>query len=392
MTKVVLASGQSNAIGFLSGGTFKVSSSVQVWDTTAGKFVPADFENDTYDLTMGTPADTIGGGNNNFPLAFCHRIHEEEQEDVFLILNAKGGSAIDNWDTGDFTDDLIAMVNAALASSPLLTEIDYFLWCQGERDLRDGTSYNSYSESFESMITQLDNQLWYKKEHVKTCVVPMTQAFINNHLITKLDTQNFLLGLGSSDRERFGKTCVANPANAELGDINHYTGESLWNIGYYYVYSALERIEDENSTFGGAPIPQNVVVTTSATAGTGSITLDGAKNSLNFTRDGYAVYAQGKVVVSEVSSPSGDLRLTGNGYPRALLLDDSEIAYSGAWLENLSSAAVGDVCVIPDSNGDFLIREGANQTGLLTTNLASKVQAGTTIAINIRYIAVPEVT
>lgn len=257
---LLVASGQSNAVGRCTGGTFKVNPKVKIWNIGTGAWEVADFENTAYTLDMGS-GDEAGNGDNNISVALCHRIQEETGEDVYLVLNAKGGEPISQWVSGGFNTTLKNTVTAALADGDApATYTPLFSWLQGEKDLTNGLSFADYGTAFETLINDLDGETWFDKSTTPIVTAPISQGYIDtNGLVGDDGVQRFLSSLSVQHIEKYGRTAVASSANLTLCDIAHFDGESMYELGYNRMFYSLSQIDSQYAS--EAPtVPQNAVV------------------------------------------------------------------------------------------------------------------------------------
>ena len=135
MTKYVLASGQSNMRGrYPAGGPpFSVATRVTVWNNVN----PLGSNGTAWVTPAESSAPFNSDGSSNLALWFCHRMSQELDEDVRLILVARDSSSLDLWapTSGSMWQEIVDVHDAA--GNPLC---DVFLWHQGESG---GTNYKT---------------------------------------------------------------------------------------------------------------------------------------------------------------------------------------------------------------------------------------------------------
>jgi hypothetical protein len=130
--KIVLATGQSNMIGLNGFGGPAMNSTdprITVWNN----------ENPIVDDGTAWISSPAAGnkpwapdGSNNLSLWFCQRLAQELQDDVRLILVARGGNAISHWHPA--SGEVYARILSVYAATGLDRPADILLWHQGESD------------------------------------------------------------------------------------------------------------------------------------------------------------------------------------------------------------------------------------------------------------------
>lgn len=245
---VVACTGQSNAVGRAGGSIPTPTSGVKMFDITSGEFVTADFENDAYDLDMGS-GDEAGNGDNNVGLCFCRWLYDTTGYDVYYILNAKGGESITQWDSGSFTATFKDTIETALASSlaPSKDAIDVLIWLQGEKDLQNEMSYDDYASHFAAFVNSMDAEDYFDKATTPIITAPISRSYIENNEILKFDVQDFFNDIASSNVNSYGRTCLASSNNLPLADVAHYTGASQYILGYSRMPQALRKIDEQSN-------------------------------------------------------------------------------------------------------------------------------------------------
>ncbi len=233
---VIFASGQSQCLGRITAPAelHITNSSVKVWNNDANSFVNADLLNDSYRTVLG---DSFGGGKNNAVIWFADRVQKETDAVVYVVIEAAGGKQIHNWVTGNYTERMNKVLSQALASRADISysNVKYFVWLQGEADLRSGVTEADYAASFDHVMSQVSAE--YK------ITAPISQGYIdNNGTIGQLGVQDFFVSLGSPYK-------VADVTGLTLGDTAHYDAASVKELGYNRLWEALSET---------APIPDPV--------------------------------------------------------------------------------------------------------------------------------------
>ena len=254
--------GQSTANGTQNTGPNPASPNVRVWDPVTGDWGSSDFTQNP--LARSSPNGN--GGNNNVALAMAHRLHYETNRKVYMVLDAVGGTSITEWvDNGASSERYSSFkgkVEAALLSSELTgkTALDVHIWRQGEEDALT-MDFETYFDKFETLITQYRSESWIER------VTPILCGAASE-LHDRYEPNR-------AQREYCNKNdnwCVwVNSAGLEMFDSSHFTGDGIWEDGYYRMYSAYKRsptLTDQDQTlfFGrgiGAASPKDPTVITS---------------------------------------------------------------------------------------------------------------------------------
>ena len=119
----------------------------------------------------------------------------------------------------------------------------------------------------------------------------------------------------------------------------------------------------------------------------GSITISSTADTMSYTKIGNIVHIQGYLASSAVSSPSGDLKITGLPFTSANgIAELGDYAVGTVWLTGTSADIDGGVIAyIPAGSTDLFFRvnavSGANNT------VASSVDSGTEFMIGLTYTA-----
>lgn len=250
---VVVSSGQSNARGNpnSTGGVFPRSENVYMWLATeqggAGSWIQdPDFANVTYYMpTTDTIQQSVGGGTNNTPLSLAHRMQVETGRPVYLILDARGGTAIEEWiDQGTASTrfaSLSASVAAALLEIPgSPATVDVFTWQQGEANRTD--TQTAYKNKLDTLVSQLSAESWYRTN------TPFIVGELLRQVLDRYATINIAIHmLGSEDPDAY--RYASSQGLPGLADDTHYTGASLYTLGYYRMFDALVSLQVPNKLF-----------------------------------------------------------------------------------------------------------------------------------------------
>lgn len=233
-------SGQSNAdTDRNSGGPYVTNSDVLFWDNSNNQFINADFENANYSTALG---DVVGGGSNSALLWFADEVQRLTGAKVYCVIDSKGGESIEKWYTGGFTNTIINTITSAISddSAPSGLEVDAFMWLQGEKDLKNGMSYSNYATRFESLINQLNSQVWFDKERTAIMTATISDDYLeSNNITSNLGVQIFLESL-ETQTETYGLTYVADVSKLTTVDGAHYDGNSKEILGRIRMINALE--------------------------------------------------------------------------------------------------------------------------------------------------------
>ena len=240
--RVIVDMGQSNDVGVRTGGGNPVNSKVKVWDASISAFVVSDLTQSPWTLPQpdGNYTDGINQYNNNFAVAFAHRVAEETGDEVYLIHDAVSGRSIDDW-TSAGTDSIRyasikAKVTEALDSIDLAghSSVDYITIGQGEEDALTHTESQYYAK-LKTWISQLRAESWANSTtpillvgasylHDRYAVHGAKEQYCSDHPETIFVSAKGL----KTDFEAYG-----------TGDSTHFTGGSLWKLGYNRCWAAL---------------------------------------------------------------------------------------------------------------------------------------------------------
>ncbi len=236
---VVVASGQSNMRGFYPGGSFDVNPDVQIWNGSA--FVTADLQKTLITTQSGALVGDEGSddnGNNNWAVAFCHRLRGQTGRKVYLILDCLGGQSISQW-VGSGTSsplyvNLKTAVTAGLAALSR-TRAYLFLWGLGENDSDAGRTQAQYYADAMTLLAQLRSESWMQA----------TTPFIASGLLPSyypISTDPVQLALQQLNTDSDAFTMCADVSDL-VGTGKHFDGPSLYELGYNRAWNALASSE-----------------------------------------------------------------------------------------------------------------------------------------------------
>ena len=228
---VIVISGQSNAAGANNGGPNPANALVKTWDGGTGDWGGSD-----YTALPWTQINPHGNqGNNNYALARAHRIADDTGRPVYIVYDAQGGTGIDEWTlTGTASARYAAIkakVELALASTELsgVTTIDEIIWSQGEEDYL--SDYDVYLTKLTTLMTQFRAEAWVNDE----TPIYITAPSELHYRYPPVQSMKF-------HAYAIDSYTIFVPANGmDTSDVTHFTGEHLWQMGYY-------RIEDATLT------------------------------------------------------------------------------------------------------------------------------------------------
>lgn len=127
--------------------------------------------------------------------------------------------------------------------------------------------------------------------------------------------------------------------------------------------------------------------TAAVTCGTsGTVTLNTSFDTLSEYRVGDLVFVQGLLVVSSVSSPLGELRISLNTTAAGSLTEGADFAIADLILDGTASANAGRNVATIAPGGTYIVGQTASATGL-TNNLAAQITTSTSIYVQAIYRA-----
>ena len=241
---IILTTGQSNAAGANNDGPNPASPLVRVWDGVTSDWGSSD--RTLAPLIRANPHGNLG--NNNYALARAHRIAADTGRPTFVIFDAQGGQAIDEWvGSGTTSPRYAAILTKTFASftNPLLanvgkSQVDEIIIAQGEADFQ--SDFATYLSKVDLLRQQLRAETWCENT---TPLYMMSPSDLHDryqwrdamrHLCMQIDTRCIFVP-SNGLRTQFGLTGA--------GDYTHFLGESLWEAGY-------TRIADAKGS-GGTP-------------------------------------------------------------------------------------------------------------------------------------------
>lgn len=228
---VILTTGQSNAAGSNTGGPNPANPKVQVWDAVTGDWGSSDYTQ----VPMDRNAPDGNTGRSNIGLALAHRLQKETGRLVYMVFDAVGGTSIDEWVSNGVNSTRYASIRNKIAAAFLTPElsgkttIDAIHWQQGEEDFEN--TFSEYLGKFSTLITQFRAETWVSE------VTPVLCGGPSQTLHDRFEPQR-------AQREYCNKEdawCVwVSSAGLETeGDNTHFSGDSLWEMGYYRMYQGF---------------------------------------------------------------------------------------------------------------------------------------------------------
>lgn len=244
-------SGQSNAQGSCEvpsgfiGTSNEIEIGVKVWDFTTNAFIAP---------VWGT-SPLSASGSNNAGIRCANEIYRKTGKNVYMILNAVGGTSIDKWiGQGTLSPHWSGQTNAILDQlvASNIPRIDAVGWMQGEAD-HDGRSvydsYNTYKSALNTLLEQFRSlSVWQ----------PHT-TFITSGVGDWFDESgngrnDVLLELNEWDDVNVGNIsthgCYRNPNS---GQSSHFSHESLTVVGNRIAHKIL------GETIGDTPFSTNAL-------------------------------------------------------------------------------------------------------------------------------------
>lgn len=220
----VLATGQSNMRGRCVGGhpPFSTATRVTVWNN-----VNPLGSNGT---AMVSPSEGNApfnpDGSNNLALWFCHRLSQEVDDDVHLIMVARDSSDISFWNpsTGAVYTEILDVWNAQGGNAQ-----DIFLWHQGETgETPDNTQYKTKWLAMRNALRTTG----VLKTTAPAILGGLQGARIggtNDLYLQQLAAENPNVYYASSVGLDSGPTASTAP----LPDNLHFSGAALYVLGYH---------------------------------------------------------------------------------------------------------------------------------------------------------------
>lgn len=220
-TLYVLATGQSNMVGYGYGGDTTQNAKVQVWETAAQKWQIATTRNVHDSLqNTGIYLGHYVTENNSAAWSFAKSLSKKTNRPVKLLVVAKGGQYIGEWITGrpQWTSITTQITNSGIS------RIDAVLWLQGEANSSTGqnnTNWGNYNDSLTVVIAQ------FKALSIASKQIPF--------IISKLVEPNYKIWNGIYNNVAVNDAYVGVSSSQNLGNLGdgvHFTGSALDTIGY----------------------------------------------------------------------------------------------------------------------------------------------------------------
>lgn len=234
MTIRVFVSGQSNALGRGAGGPSwaGVDSRVRVWNNAnplganGSGWATASDARATHETFQFLD-------RNNFGVWFCHRAAQVRDDDVYMTIVARGGTAIEAWGTSSPSVPMLQEcidVYATTGQDPA----DVFLWHQGEGNT--STPAVTYKSDFLALVSNLTN----------AGVIDANTVIIVGGLSednqSRIDFNNNVLRALANENPNI---YYANSSGLSSYDGTHFDGQSLYTLGaerFFAAYSEAEGI------------------------------------------------------------------------------------------------------------------------------------------------------
>lgn len=227
-------------------GTFIVDSRVKWWDAddngATGAFKVADITTQVvtsrrsggYNYYGATGPD--GAAINNPALAFCRRLAEMHNRDVYLVLGAGGYyDSISTWVVDPFVSYVANKTDIELALTAAgCTQVDYYLWMPHENNASGGT----YATDLQTLITKLKAETWWSASE---------SYFICGQVCpewTDANRTSFVAAINSLSSDGDAHTLVADSLSLTSTGVSgdngrFFSGESLHLLGYFNFYNAI---------------------------------------------------------------------------------------------------------------------------------------------------------
>jgi hypothetical protein len=239
----MLGMGQSNGAGARNGGLNPASPLVHVYNAVAGAWGSSDYTQAPWNL----PNPNGNNGNNNTQLALAHRLADETGLQTYLGYYWVGGTSIDHWvydgntgGNGDFYTAMKARAEWMLASPEFVaankTTFDVIHIAQGEEDyLMD---FATYLAKWTMWIAQLRAETWVD---VDTPILITGPSNLHERYFPEKAQQYFSSFV---DTNVFFVNSRGLTTDSDTGgtDFTHFTGPSLWQLGYQRCWAAYKSL------------------------------------------------------------------------------------------------------------------------------------------------------
>ena len=236
----IAGSGQSNLLGANAGGPNPANPKVKAFDGQTMAWGSSD-----YTKAPWTRASPDGSrGNNNVVLSLAHRLADETGRPVYVVIDGTGGTSIDAWVGAGVSSvrhlGIKNKIEAALATPELaafgITEVDFFVWAQGEEDALTHTGL-AYTGKFKTLVSQFRGESWISD------ITPILIMGMSN-----LHTRYHVSDAQIRFCDQFDRNCIyVNSMGLKtqydidgVGDNTHFLGASLWEAGYHRAWYALQ--------------------------------------------------------------------------------------------------------------------------------------------------------
>ncbi len=240
ITDLILITGQSNALGSLTGYDPELDSSTdrfyaftdQGWQRASLKQV--------WDLGWHPRTEPDTDPHNNFGMHFGKRLTELNPDRVVgIVLVTAPGEGISHWDAdGYFFNKIRTKALTALNALPHKSQFDGILWHQGETDWsavgsldpevrQQQVSNDYYSNKLWELITNFRNESWFSYTRPFICG-ETAQSPVNSRLMA-LNRDN-----------DYWTACVAGSGLPTYDDARvHFSASALRELGSSYAEAYL---------------------------------------------------------------------------------------------------------------------------------------------------------
>ena len=236
---IYLVIGQSNAAGRADIETQDMVSLTGVdlyngttWES-ANNIDPATNNGDGGMNRYSTIRNTAQTQGLSFSYNFAKMVEENTGTQIGLVVNARGGTSIDDWAataTAGYYTSALTQVNAALALGG--STLKGILWHQGESDRNDA----SYITKLTAIISAFRTDL----------TMPNLPFFAGELSQQRTDNGNFNSNIrnitDSNDPAYIASTEVVSTAGLNTSDRTHFNSNGQRVLGYRYAAKVLEMI------------------------------------------------------------------------------------------------------------------------------------------------------
>lgn len=231
----IFASGQSNMVGRATDGPDwdLIDDRVTVWNNvnplgsigTAFSTPITARANGTFDFT----------NRNNLGVWFADRMARELDDDVRLVMAARGATAIESWAEGEteipMLENCIDVWAASTAGDPAVADV--FIWHQGEGNL----STPDYPAKFTTLLANLE---------AGGVIGPNTLVIVGGLSEDNINRRNFNVNVLSKLHNSDSRIVFARSTGLHSYDGTHFDGKSLYRFGserYYHAYRMAQTPE-----------------------------------------------------------------------------------------------------------------------------------------------------